>query len=138
VTNQLADNNTANSKRNASGTTSTATGPNDPSDPAFGVESMVDIEIPDKKVVASPPPAPQWQPRKNSLSNFDLSGTWQAQVGSHVERISVFQLRDLILIYNLDGRPLFLSQGLLMVAQYSASGIAKGHLVIVDRTESCG
>ena len=108
---------------------------NDPNDPAYGVESLVDVEKPDTKLDSAPALAPQWQPKKNPIAGFNLSGTWQTEIGSpsHVEKVAVYQFRDMVEIYNLDGRPFFLKQGLLMAANYTAAGVAKGNMLIVDQ-----
>lgn len=91
--------------------------------PASSISLGSIVDVPVKEKMFGPPPTPAWHGQTDSIAAFDLSGTWELDQGAsqhRVEKISIYQLRDIVLIHNLEGREYFPAGAQILVGKYSA------------------
>jgi TPR repeat protein len=102
----------------------TAGGPMPPPPP---IAKIVDAVVADQAPQAQPPPAAQWQPKKN-VATVDLNGTWEREglPAGQSQKISIFQLRDHLVGKNLGGRQYFAVGAQMFRADFTGPATAKG------------
>jgi len=49
-----------------------------------------------------PPPTPDWRPLDNPIAVSDLNGTWEADQGNFLKKISILQVRDAVVLASID------------------------------------